>query len=55
MVKPGMQMAEKMPDAYIQLWGASLLRGMTVTVAGICRIDCHLLEIFLFRFISTYG
>jgi hypothetical protein len=30
MVKPGMQMAEKMPDAYVQLWGASLLRGMTV-------------------------
>lgn len=30
MVKPGMQMAEKMPDAYIQLWGASLLRGTYV-------------------------
>ncbi|XP_028411289.1 MAU2 chromatid cohesion factor homolog [Dendronephthya gigantea] len=28
MVRPGMQMAEKMPDAYIQLWGASLLRDL---------------------------
>ena len=27
MVKPGMQLADKMPDAYIQLWAASLLRG----------------------------
>lgn len=26
-VKSGVQMADKMPDAYIQLWGASLLRG----------------------------
>jgi hypothetical protein len=35
MVKPGMQMAEKMPDAYIQLWGASLLRGMPIVVCNL--------------------
>ncbi|XP_046865059.1 MAU2 chromatid cohesion factor homolog isoform X3 [Xenia sp. Carnegie-2017] len=27
-VKSGVQMADKMPDAYIQLWGASLLRDL---------------------------
>ena len=49
-----MQMAEKMPDAYIQLWGASLLRGMAIYCMQLLSLGLTDTYHGLFFFLDLY-